>query len=154
MHFFSSVILKFFFSGKIIHFGFFFFFAFIIIHSFRIISPHMPTSSQSQILSVVDYQSLQQQQTSGQNVTTKPPVRIPVNQPAVNDSIRRQQKDERRTSIDSKKHENEHSSPLPRVNTRRRSSDKNIDSKLPISYLFFSILISPKKNNSNLFQKI
>ncbi len=114
----------------------------------------MPTSSQSQILSVVDYQLLQQQQTSGQNVTTKPPVRIPVNQPAVNDSIRRQQKDERRTSIDSKKHENEHSSPLPRVNTRRRSSDKNIDSKLPISYLFFSILISPKKNNSNLFQKI
>ncbi len=113
----------------------------------------MPTSSQSQILSVVDYQLLQQQQPSGQNVTTKPPVRIPVNQPAVNDSIRRQQKDDRRTSIDSKKHENERSSPLPRVNTRRRSSDKNIDSKLPISYLFFNPYFT-KKNNSNLFQKI
>jgi hypothetical protein len=86
----------------------------------------MPTSSQSQILSVVDYQLLQQQ-ASGQNAQTKPPVRISVNQTQAIETIRRLSKDERRPSIDRK---NGTSPTFPRVTDRRRSSDKTAESKI------------------------
>jgi len=60
----------------------------------------MPTSSQSQILSVVDYQSLQQQQASGQDGTTaKLSSGISVNQTSTIGRRRSQSKDERRPSI-------------------------------------------------------
>jgi hypothetical protein len=90
----------------------------------------MPTSSQSQILSVVDYQLLQQQQASGQNGTTKPSLRISVNQTPINESKRRQQKGDRRASIENKTDEDNHSPPPSNVSNRRQSSDKNNDSKI------------------------
>ena len=85
----------------------------------------MPTSSQSQILSVVDYQLLQQQP-NGQ--TTKP-----TNQISAADAKRRPQRDDRRTSID-KKNENDRSPPPSSVNAtdRRRSLDKANDSKVSL----------------------
>lgn len=85
----------------------------------------MPTSSQSQILSVVDYQLLQQQP-NGQNNTTKPR-----NETSIGDGKRHPPKDERRTSIDKKK-ENDRSPPASSVNAsdRRRSLDKANDSKV------------------------
>lgn len=95
----------------------------------------MPTSSQSQILSVVDYQLLQQQP-NGQPTTTKP-----TNQISVADAKRRPSKDDRRTSIDKKK-ENDRSPPSSSVNAtdRRRSLDKANDSKVSLdkicSFLF------------------
>ena len=88
----------------------------------------MPTSSQSQILSVVDYQLLQQQ-AAGQNVPTKPPVRISVNQTQTIETVRRLSKDERRSSVDRKNGTNP-SPTLPRVTDRRRSSDKTVESKI------------------------
>jgi hypothetical protein len=90
----------------------------------------MPTSSQSQILSVVDYQLLQQ--ASGQNGTTKPPLRISVNQTSINESKRRHQNGDRRRSIENKTDEDNHSPPPPPSNVfnRRQSSDKNNDSKI------------------------
>jgi hypothetical protein len=105
----------------------------------------MPTSSQSQILSVVDYQSIQQQ-ASGQNATTtKPPVRISVNQTQVTDTIRRHSKDyERRLSID-KKNGNDHPPSLPRVTERRRSSDKTVESKISIPHFFFQFEFFSRK---------
>ncbi len=78
----------------------------------------MPTSSQSQILSVVDYQLLQQQQSSGQNVPTKSSVRIPVNQTSV-----------RRALIENKNDVDNHFPPPSYVTNRRRSSDKTNESK-------------------------
>ncbi|CAF1242987.1 unnamed protein product [Adineta steineri] len=83
----------------------------------------MPTSSQSQILSVVDSQLLhqqqqqqpqQQQKATGHSRTTKSPVRISVNQNPGNESKRRYSKDD-------------HSPPPPNIINRRRSSDKPTD---------------------------
>jgi len=111
----------------------------------------MPTSSQSQILSVVDYQLLQQQQASGQNTTTKPPVQILVNQTTDNGSKRRHQKDDRRTSIENKNGEDNHLPLPPNATDRRRSTDKNNDSKIYIDHIF-QFLFRTKKN-SNFFQK-
>jgi hypothetical protein len=90
----------------------------------------MPTSSQSQILSVVDYQLLQQQQASGQNTTIKPSVRISVNQTSVNESKRHQQKEDRRSSNEDNNYQNNHLAPPSNRMDRRRSSDKSIDSKI------------------------
>lgn len=72
----------------------------------------MPTASQSQILSVVDYQLLQQN--NGQTNTTKPPVRISVNPTAISESKRRNSSDNHLTSSTS-------------GNNRRRSTDKTND---------------------------
>ena len=88
----------------------------------------MPTSSQSQILSVVDYQLLQeqqQQQTTGQNAPAKPPVRISVNQTSVSESKRHYPKDDRRSST-----EDDHFASRSHTADRRRSSDKTNDSKI------------------------
>lgn len=91
----------------------------------------MPTSSQSQILSVVDYQLIQQQQqqTNNQPPTTRPPVRISVNQISVNDSKRRQ-------SIENKNDVDNHFPPPVNVTNRRRSSDKTSDSKIKNHHSF------------------
>lgn len=82
----------------------------------------MPTSSQSQILSVVDYQLLQQQN-NGQTNTTKAPIRISVNPTAINESKRRYSNDNHPTY----------------ANDRRRSSDKTNDRKSSI--LIYSQII-------------
>lgn len=95
----------------------------------------MPTSSQSQILSVVDYQLLHQQQQQQQptiaqdGVTVKPAIRISVNQTPLLEARRRLSKDERRPSI-GKKFDNEKLSPSSQnLLVRRRSSLKLADGK-------------------------
>ncbi|CAF1073691.1 unnamed protein product [Adineta ricciae] len=93
----------------------------------------MPTSSQSQILSVVDGQLLQnqqQQKASGQTRTNKSPVRALVNQTGVSELRRRSIKEERRPSISQRYNDEDHSPPPPNVINRRRSSDKPTDVKL------------------------
>ena len=101
----------------------------------------MPTSSQSQILSVVDYQLLQQQQQQQSNgQTTKSTARTTANQPSTIDS-------KRRSSID-KKNENNHSLPSSSayVTDRRRSLDKANDSKISIKNFVFEFFFSSMKN--------
>ena len=91
----------------------------------------MPTSSQSQILSVVDHQLLQQQQANGQEgISIKPSSRITINQTSVIETKRRQSRDDRRLSI-GRKDDDEKYSPPPSSNqmTRRRSSAKTTDGK-------------------------
>ncbi|CAF3678522.1 unnamed protein product [Rotaria sp. Silwood1] len=92
----------------------------------------MPTSSQSQILSVVDYQLLQQQaqqqQTaSGQDVTTKPSGFNLINQTSIIETKRRHSKDDRRPSFGKKDNDDNQSPPPPNINIRRRSSAKITD---------------------------
>ncbi|CAF2927069.1 unnamed protein product [Rotaria sp. Silwood2] len=95
----------------------------------------MPTSSQSQILSVVDYQLLQQQaqqqqqqQTaSGQDITTKLSGFNYVNQTSIIETKRRLSKDDRRPSFGKKDNDNNQSPPPPNISARRRSSAKIID---------------------------
>jgi hypothetical protein len=77
----------------------------------------MPTSSQSQILSVVDYQLIQQQQqASGQDGTIKPLVHISIHQ-----TPRRLSKDNHRKKEDDDDDDNQ-SPPPPNLTNRRRSS--------------------------------
>jgi hypothetical protein len=98
----------------------------------------MPTSSQSQILSVVDYQLLhqqqqQQQQTAGQDGTTKLPVRISVNQTSVSTSKRRHQNQDHHPSVENKNDDDDNddqSPPPPSSTARRRSSGKLTDGKI------------------------
>ncbi len=81
----------------------------------------MPTSSQSKILSVVDYQLLQQQQTNGQEgVTAKPSSQIQTNQTPVGRA-----RDERRSAIGRKDGNNEQStSPVYRRNSAKINDSK------------------------------
>lgn len=92
----------------------------------------MPTSSQSQILSVVDGQLLQhqqQQKAGGQVRTNKSPVRASTNQTGVSELRRRSIKEDRRPSISQRYNDEDHSPPPPNVINRRRSSDKPNDGK-------------------------
>jgi len=99
----------------------------------------MPTSSQSQILSVVDYQALQQQQqqqqqASGQDGTTaKLSSRISVDQTPTIETKRRQSKDDHRPSTGKKDESPPPASLLP----YRRSSTKINDGK---TFSFLNVL--------------
>jgi hypothetical protein len=86
----------------------------------------MPTSSQSQILSVVDYQLIQQQQQANiQDGTINPPVHISIHQ-----TPRRLSKDNQRK----KDNDDDNQSPPPsNLTTHRRSSGK--------IYLFMKFLL-------------
>lgn len=88
----------------------------------------MPTSSQSKILSVVDYQLVQQQGT-GVDELTKPTVHAPSSKTSGTESKRRHQ-DDRRRSIENKSGDDNHSPPPSHLSTRRLSSSKNNDSKI------------------------
>ena len=92
----------------------------------------MPTSSQSKILSVVDYQLLQQQQASGQDGTTKSSDGLTVSQTAVSELRRRHSKDNRRPSLGKKDDDNQ-SPPPPNLTARRRSSGKINDGNISFS---------------------
>ncbi|CAF1061835.1 unnamed protein product [Rotaria sordida] len=98
----------------------------------------MPTSSQSQILSVVDYQLLQQQAqqqqqqqqqqiANSQDATTKLAGLNYVNQPSLIEIRRRSSRDERRPSTGKKDNDGNQSPPPPNITVRRRSSAKIID---------------------------
>lgn len=93
----------------------------------------MPTSSQSKILSAVDYQLLQQQHqqsSSGQDTTAKDFSINSVNPAPVIESKRRLSKDDRRSSIGRKDDDdNMLLTPLSR-SARRRSSEKIGDGKM------------------------
>jgi hypothetical protein len=90
----------------------------------------MPTSSQSQILSVVDHQLLQQQQGTGQDgIITKSSNRIPINQISGIEIKRRQSKDDRRLSIGRQDDDEKFSPPNSNQINRRQSSSKTIDGK-------------------------
>ncbi|CAF3473703.1 unnamed protein product [Rotaria sordida] len=86
----------------------------------------MPTSSQSKILSVIDYQLIQQQAT-GQDEITKPTVHITSSKISGNESKRRSQKDDPRSSIENKNNEDNHSPSPTNITDRRLSSSKNTD---------------------------
>src|SRR5580698_7521227 len=87
----------------------------------------MPTSSQSQILSAVDYQLVQQQQATGQDGTTiNPTGPIWVNQTTVTETRRRRSKDERRPSTGRKDDDERYISPRPNLTGRRRSSNEDV----------------------------
>jgi hypothetical protein len=96
----------------------------------------MPTSSQSQILSVVDHQILQQQQASGQDGITKPSIRISLNQTPVNESRRYQHTKDRYSSTGNRyDDDDDNQSPPPHNATaRRRSSGKINDGKIKKSF--------------------
>ncbi|CAF2468341.1 unnamed protein product [Rotaria sp. Silwood2] len=86
----------------------------------------MPTSSQSKILSVIDYQ-LGQQQATGQDEVTKPTVHSSGSKIPGNESKRRSHKDDRRASIENKNDEDNHSPSPPNITDRRLSFSKNTD---------------------------
>ncbi|UJR33819.1 hypothetical protein I4U23_021243 [Adineta vaga] len=123
----------------------------------------MPTSSQSQILSVVDGQLLQQQQKpSGQNRTNKSPVRASANQTGVSEARRRSVKEDRRPSIGNRYNDEDHSPPPSNVINRRQSSDKPNDGRtsqrvdvlhMPVIYLNNASRNEPRStyntNNAN-----
>ena len=91
----------------------------------------MPTSSQSQILSVVDYQLLhQQQQANGQDGTTKLPARITVNQIPTNESRRQHRNEDNRPVAQNKNGRDHHSPSSPTPDDRRRNSGKIGDGKI------------------------
>jgi hypothetical protein len=90
----------------------------------------MPTSSQSQILSVVDYQLLHQQQANGQDGTTKLPARITVNQISTNESKRQHRNEDHRTIAQNKNGRDHHSPSSPSPDDRRRNSGKTADGKI------------------------
>ncbi|CAF1078610.1 unnamed protein product [Adineta ricciae] len=121
----------------------------------------MPTSSQSQILSVVDGQLLQhqqQQKASGQTRTNKSPVRALANQTGVSELRRRSIKEDRRPSISQRYNDEDHSPPPPNVINRRRSSDKPTDGRasqradvlhMPVIYLNNASKNEPRSNNND-----
>ena len=93
----------------------------------------MPTSSQSQILSVVDYQLIQRQQQTGvYNRTTKSVVRPSIQRTPGIPQEQGQVRDDTRPSIDKQPADEQQSSPpalASRLIARRRSSDKFSDGK-------------------------
>jgi hypothetical protein len=101
----------------------------------------MPTSSQSRILSVVDYQLLRKQPNSDvQDGQTKASGRAPVQPSSSILSKRRPYRDDRRSSIESKNNErNRIPSPPPpsSIIEQRQNSDKSTDSKLDEEKSFF-----------------
>lgn len=104
----------------------------------------MPTSSQSKILSVIDYQ-LVQQQPNGQDGIAKPTVynastRVPRNEPK-----RRAQKDDY-SILNENKNGEDNRSPSPlNINSRRTSIAKSSDGKFSTSKFVFRLLfILPK----------
>ncbi len=105
----------------------------ILLFEIKLNFSFMPTSSQSQILSVVDYQLLQQhqQQPSGQDgTTTKPLNRISVNQTSVIETKRRSSKDDWRPST-GKKDDYDKQPPTPsNFSARPRNSIKINEGKI------------------------
>ena len=93
----------------------------------------MPTSSQSQILSVVDYQLIQRQQQTGvYNRTTKSVVRPSIQRTPGFSQDQGHERDDARPSINKEAADEQQSSPpplAPQLITRRRSSDKFSDGK-------------------------
>ena len=106
----------------------------------------MPTSSQSRILSVVDYQLLRKQQNSDvHDGQTKPNDRTQVHQSSAILSKRRPYRDDRRSSSESKNNErNRIPSPPPpsSIIDQRRHSDKSNDGKLDEERIVFSCCIT------------
>ncbi|CAF1603823.1 unnamed protein product [Rotaria magnacalcarata] len=88
----------------------------------------MPTSSQSKILSVIDYQ-LVQKQPNGQDEVSKLNVHSSANKNSLNETKRRHSKDERRASIENKNGESNRATSPFNSNARRLSSSKNNDGK-------------------------
>ncbi|CAF4554105.1 unnamed protein product, partial [Rotaria magnacalcarata] len=86
----------------------------------------MPTSSQSKILSVIDYQ-LVQKQPNGQDEVSKLNVHSSANKNSLNETKRRHSKDERRASIENKNGESNRATSPFNSNARRLSSSKNND---------------------------
>ncbi|CAF4574468.1 unnamed protein product [Rotaria sp. Silwood1] len=86
----------------------------------------MPTSSQSKILSVIDYQ-LGQQQATGQDEVTKPTARNSGSKITGHESNRRSHKDDRRSSIENKNDEDNHSPSPTNITDQRLSSSKSTD---------------------------
>jgi hypothetical protein len=110
----------------------------------------MPTSSQSQILSVVDYQLLSQQHAGGQDGTTKQPARISLHQASINDQKRQHRNEDHRSTMQNKNGGDNRSPSPPNVNDRRRSSGKINDGKF-LKYQTFRTLFSLK--TSHFFQQ-
>lgn len=89
----------------------------------------MPTSSQSKILSVVDYQLLQQQQTNEHGVTTKSSYPRSISQATPNESQWRQSNDDYHLMIGIKENDDNKSALPTNFSVHRRSSTKIDDSK-------------------------
>lgn len=106
----------------------------------------MPTSSQSRILSVVDYQLHRKQQNSDvHDGQAKPKDRTPGHQSSAILSKRRPYRDDRRSSIDSKNNErNRVPSPPPpsSIVDQRRHSDKSNDGRLDEEKTVFGCCIT------------
>lgn len=116
----------------------------------------MPTSSQSRILSVVDYQLHQKQQNHREEThldlpdgpTLKPIVRISINRTSVSPPKRRPVREERRLSFEQRiAGKGLSPSPPPNITARRRSSGKLSDGKLKNCQgrIFFRFVIELSK---------
>ena len=111
----------------------------------------MPTSSQSRILSVVDYQLLRkQQQSDTYDGPAKPSVRVPVHQSPAILSRRRAYKEDRGSSVESRNNErNRTPSPPPpsSILEERPNSEKSSDGELGEKWICLDCCLTRSSNS-------